>query len=421
LLTTAVITLVRARSLRRRADVSDRAAALVLVGRFTDELLHGAIAVLTPTFRSTFGLSVVAISALDQVLAWVALPVEPVAALLSDVRSRRVLLSCGAAAVALAVVAAGLAQGFPALLVAFALYGLGSGPLAHTADVVVVEAFPDDVERAYARATALDTVGALLAPASVATALAVGVSWRAVLVGLGLGALAYSVALARTPFPPPSPATRADASGDGPHEQEAPDGSPAGGVRTLATNLRAAVTDRRARPWLLCLLWLDVMEATGVVRALWLADDVGLGQAGLAAYVVGEQVVALAALLWLDRRPPAPGGAGRLLALASAGIIGLHPLWLVAPGVAGRVLVGVPLAFLTALLWPVARARALASVPGRAGAMTAATTLFGALPLTLAAGAAATAFGLVPTLLSFTLVGAGGLLLAARATSAAGT
>jgi hypothetical protein len=44
-----------------------------------------------------------------------------------------------------------------------------------------------------------------------------------------------------------------------------------------------------------------------------------------------------------------------------------------------------------------------------------------ALPLTLAAGAAATAFGLVPTLLSFTLVGAGGLLLAARATTAAGT
>ena len=406
MLTTTVITLVRARSLRRRDDVSDRAAALVLVARFTDELLSGALTVLTPTFRSTFGLSVVAVSALEQVLSWVALPVEPVAALLSDVRSRRVLLSFGATAVALSLLAAGLAQGFGGLLVAFAIYGLGSGPLAHTADVVLVEAFPDDVERAYARATAIDTVGALLAPASVGAAVALGVSWRVVLVGLGLGALAYALALARTPFPRPSPAAGAGER----------DGRPPGGLRHLTANLRATVADRRARPWLLCLLWLDVLEAPGVVRALWLADDVGLGQAGLAAYVVGEQVVALVALLWLDRRAQPPAPPGRLLVTACAGIVVLHPLWLVAPGVVGRLLVGVPLAFLTALLWPVARSRALASVPGRAGAVTAVTTLVGALPLTLAAGAAAATFGLVPTLLAFTLVGAGGLLLAARAT-----
>jgi MFS family permease len=309
---------------------------------------------------------------------------------------------------------AGLAQGFAGLLVAFAIYGLGSGPLAHTADVVLVEAFPDDVERAYARATAIDTVGALLAPAAVAAAVALGVSWRVVLVGLGLGALAYALALARTAFPPPSPAAADHAAGAGERDLRPP-----GGLRHLAGNLRATVADRRARPWLLCLLWLDVLEAPGVVRALWLADDVGLGQAGLAAYVVGEQVVALVALLWLDRRAQPSASPGRLLVTACAGIVVLHPLWLVAPGVVGRLLVGVPLAFLTALLWPVARSRALASVPGRAGAVTAVTTLVGALPLTLAAGAAAAAFGLVPTLLTFTLLGAGGLLLAARATMGA--
>ena len=126
MLTTTVMTMVRARSLRRRDDVPDRAAALVLVARFTDELLSGALTVLTPTFRSTFGLSVVAVSALEQVLSWVALPVEPVAALLSDVRSRRVLLSFGATAVSLSLLVAGLAQGFAGLLVAFAVYGLGS-------------------------------------------------------------------------------------------------------------------------------------------------------------------------------------------------------------------------------------------------------------------------------------------------------
>jgi hypothetical protein len=215
------------------------------------------------------------------------------------------------------------------------------------------------VERAYARATAIDTMGALLAPATVAAALALGVSWRVVLVGLGLGALAYAVALGRTPFPPPSPTSGHPPSGDGVEGSEEPEGRADGGLRHLAGNLRAVVVDRRARPWLLCLLWLDVLEATGVVRALWLADDVGLGQAGLAAYVVGEQVVALAALLWLDRRAQVSAGPGRLLVSASAGTIGLHPLWLVAPG-SPDASWSRAAAFLTPSCGPSLRARALA-------------------------------------------------------------
>ena len=52
----------------RSPDVSDRALGLSFSGRFVDEVLAGAWSALTPTFRSHFGLSLVQLGLLDQVL-----------------------------------------------------------------------------------------------------------------------------------------------------------------------------------------------------------------------------------------------------------------------------------------------------------------------------------------------------------------
>ena len=122
--------------------VSDRAKLLVFSARFTDELLSGAWTVLMPTFRAAFGLSLVGVGVLAQGLNWVALTVEPVTTTLIDISSRRRLIGFGAAALAVSLALMGSAQSFWWLLGGFVVYGVGSGPLAHTADVVVVEAFP---------------------------------------------------------------------------------------------------------------------------------------------------------------------------------------------------------------------------------------------------------------------------------------
>lgn len=70
----------------RSPNVSDR--ALGLSGRFVDELLSGTWSALTLTFRNHFGLSLVQVGLLDQVLNWVALVIEPPASLLIDAWSR---------------------------------------------------------------------------------------------------------------------------------------------------------------------------------------------------------------------------------------------------------------------------------------------------------------------------------------------
>jgi MFS family permease len=373
---TAFVRVAQLERLERAGAVSDRAVALVFLARFVDEILSGAWTVLAPTFRRAFGLSLVQVGLLTQVVEWVALVVEPPAATLIDLRSRRALISFGGICVGVSTLLMGVAPTYASLLAAFAVYGFGSGPLAHTADVVIVEEFAGDADRAYARATFLDTVGALAGPGLVALVAITGLGWEALLVILGAGAIAYATALGATRFPPP------------PHARH--ESGPL--LRAMATNVRKAVSTPASRRALLFLLFFDVFESAFVLKYVWLAEAVGMRQSGAALYAVGEQVIALGAIVVLDRvlkvRSPTS-----ILRFASALLVVIPGVWVAAPGIAGRVAIGTLLAAVQALVWPVAKSRALAAAPGVAGAVTAVTTLYAALPLALIQAQLAQSFG----------------------------
>ncbi|MGH9276940.1 MAG: MFS transporter [Acidimicrobiales bacterium] len=359
---------------------------LAFAARFTDEVLYGAVDVLLPTFRRVFGLSLVQLGFLAQVLEWVALAIEPPTAALVDLRSRRRLMSFGALAMAAAMLTAAGATGYGVLLAAFALYGLGSGPLVNTADVVVVESFPADPERAYSRATFADTVGALLGPAAIALTTAAGVSWRVTLGVLGGGALAYAVVLAKTRMPGPP----------GVHDREGGRGlrgRNAAVVANVVANIRDVLRDRSARRALTVLLCFDVFEAAFVLKYVWLNESVGLSEPWVAAYAAAEQAVSLVALVALDRWL-ARRDAGHLLRVAAAALVVLPVAWVAAPGVAGTIAVGIPLAVAHTFVWPLAKARALTAVPSLAGATQAVTTLFPIIPLALLEAGLAAASGI---------------------------
>lgn len=353
-----------------------RAHHLALTGRFTDELGSGTFEVLGPTFLRVFGLDVVGLAVLNQLLFWVAFVVEPFASLLIDVRSRRILLVWGSTAIAAALLVMSTATGYAALLIGFALYGVGSGPLAHTADVVLVEGAADEAERTFTRATVLDTLGALLAPAMIAAASVADLSWRVPLAVAGGVAAVYAIVASVTRFPAPSAAHRTTTM-----------------LADMRGNLRVVLADAGARRWLAFAAVLELVEAERVLRYVWLAEDVGLGQAGAAAYAVGEHLVGLIALILLERRQRRQErqvSLGLVCAMGGA----LYILWLLAPGPVGKVVVGVPLAVVAAWVWPIARARTLQSVPGRAGAVSALTALTALLPGALIVGLLAGAVGL---------------------------
>jgi len=362
----ALVRLTRLDRLERRAGVDDRAVAVAYTARFVDEVLSGMWTVLAPTFRRVFGLSLFQVGLLFQAVEWVALVVEPVAASTIDHSPRRRLVAGGAAAVTASVAVMAAAPTYAVLLLGFAAYALGSGPLCHTADVIVLEAFPSEPERAYSRATILDTVGGLLGPAIVSAVLFVGWSWRwALVVGCAIGCV-HAWAASRATFPAP-PRSR--------HEGQSL-------LRAFWSGARSAVAHAEIRRALLVLLAFDLFEAAFVLKYVWLHDDVGLSEPQVALWAALEQGVDIVALVvldrWLGRR------SGRVILRVSALVLAVLPVaWVLAPGVGGKIVVGVPLAFAWTMIWPLAKSQSLTVEPSLAGATQAVSTLFPVLPLTL--------------------------------------
>jgi MFS transporter, FSR family, fosmidomycin resistance protein len=380
-------------SLGRQDGLDDRATVLTLFARFTDELASGLLVVLMPTFQTRLGLSVTQIGWLWQVLFSVAAVVEPIAGAAIDLIRRRPLLVWGALGWGAALLLAAGAPSFGWLLAAFALIGLASGPLAHTADVVLVEAHPEAVERIAGRSTVLDTGGALLAPVSVAIAAWAGVDERILLVVSGAAVVGYGVLLATSVFPPP-PGRR--------------DGESVAGQ--IAANVKAVVGDRTARLWLAALLVQEVLGLSELFEPVWLRDEVGASQALVAVHVAVGMAASLLALLALDRLLARHGSLPVLVA-ACVGTAVLYPAWLLAPGIALKLLLVIPRNAVMAPLWPILRSRSLAAIPGAAGTTSALYSLLGLVPLQVAFGWAASRVGLTGTMLVVHLAGTAALAM----------
>jgi MFS family permease len=279
-------------------------------------------------------------------------------------------MAFGSIAVGASIVVIGLAPTFLVLLVGFGLYGLGSGPMAHSGDVVLVESHPEAPDRIFARSTLVDSVGALLGPLLVSATVWLDLSWRWLLVGLGISSFAYAVVILRTRLP--LPAGRAGAAQDGL-------------LQTVRQNIRGVWRSRQARWWLGFLFVFGILETPHRFRTVWLADEVGMSQALIGLYVALELGAGMVGLLLLDRWRQTTS-ARRILLLASAGVAVLYPAWLLVPGIWPRFVLAVPLELLFAVFWPIGKAQSLASVPGSAGVTTAVHSLFGLVPFALLFG-----------------------------------
>ncbi len=369
------------RALPRGDTLDDRATVLTLFARFTDELCSGLLIVLMPTLRARLGLSVQQVGWCFQALFSVAAVVEPLNGAAIDLVRRRPLLVAGAAGWGAALLLAAGAPGFGWLLAAFALVGVASGPLGHTADVVLIEGHPTAEERISSRSTILDTTGALLAPSAVALTGWAGVDERLLLAVAGAGVLGYAVSLAGTVVPAPAPRTN--------------------GTRTSGqawANVREVLADPRARRWIGALLLIDVLDVPEAFEPVWLSDVVGAAQPLVAVHVAAGMVSSLVALVVLDRWL-ADHDATPVLMACCVAIVVLYPTWLLVPGFVAKLVLVVVRDAAQAPLWPIVHARALAAVPGRGGTVSALTALLGILPLHAGLGWVAQRAGLTSAML----------------------
>lgn len=383
-------------ALPRRSEVTDRATVLALFGRFTDEVCSGLLIVLMPTLRLRFGLSVQQVGWCFQALSSVAALADPISGAAIDVVRRRPLLVWGAAGWGGALLLAGGAHHYGWLLAAFALAGAASGPLAQTADVVLVETHPDAVERIASRSTWLDTIGALLAPVAVTLGARAGTDARILLASAGLGAVFHALLLAGTAIP--RPALR-------------PDGTTA--LAGAVGNVREVLIDPHARRWLGAAALFELLDPLEMFEPVWLSSTTGASQAFVGVHLTVGLVASLVGLSFLDRWLAAHDAGPVLVAACLASLV-LYPAWFLVPGIAAKLVMVIPREIAMAPLWPILRSRALAALPGKAGTTAALTALLGLVPINAVVGWVAARIGLTPTLLTLTITGLSGLLAVLR-------
>jgi MFS family permease len=287
-------------------------------------------------------------------------------------------MAWGAAGIGLATAVIGAAPTFGMLLLGFAIYGLASGPLAHTADVVMVEAYPDDASRIYTRSTLIDNIGALLAPLLVTVTIWLNLSWRWLMIALGFSSIIYAILILRTRFPRPI------------NDQEN-EGQSMG--QLMRKNIKLVLSNRTAVLWLLFLFVHEFAETPYQFTSIWLREQAGMSQALVGLYIVVELAVGIVSLLYLDRWL-ARSSQRQIIRTACLGVLILYPAWLFLPGILTRFVLALPLNFLLTVFWPIGKSQSLASVPGNAGAVSAIHSMVALVPLSLFFGLLAEAITL---------------------------
>jgi MFS transporter, FSR family, fosmidomycin resistance protein len=327
-----------------------------------------------PLIRSDLGLSYAAIGLLIAVPNLAGSLIEPLFGILGDAGHRRRVIVSGGAVFALALAIAWTANGFTALLVAFAILGPASGAFVSLSQASFMDIDPAARERNMARWVLAGSVGVVVGPLLLAGAVAIGLGWREAFLGCAIGTIPLVLLVARVRD------GRASAA-------------------SVAESFRTALGAFRRRE---VLRWLGVLELTDLLGdvllgfvALYFVDVAGAtpATAGLAVAVLGVAGLAGDGLLLLILRRMR---GDTWLRLGAVAMLVAYPAFLLAPSIPAKLALLVALAVLRAGWYALPKARLfdhLDSASGAAIAVSDVSGLVGSL-LPLGLGALAQRLGL---------------------------
>lgn len=351
---------------RARPAVAGLLAALAI--EFADELVDGTKSAAMPLIKHDLALTYFQVGLLAAVPLLLGSVLEaPVGVLAGTGRRRRWFILAGGLVFVAAVLGAGLAPSFAALLAALVIFFPASGTFVSLTQSAIMDADPDRRAHYMARWTLAGSAGDVAGPLLVVAVLAAGGGWRLAFVLVSaVAAVSWLMSAASGPAQSggdgraglAGPA-RADSDGDG-HVEPGADG------RWPGLRAAARITARAgAVRWLVLLevsdLLLDVfsaflalylvavVHASPAVAALGVAVRLGAGLAG--------DAVLIPLLERLDSR--------RVLRVSVVATGLLFPAFLLVPGLGPKLAVLAVLSVATAPWYPVLKAELFASLPGR--------------------------------------------------------
>lgn len=334
-----------------------------------DELFTGFEALGIPLMRERLSLSPAEVLWLLGLSTIISMILEPLAALLSDIGSKRVWILVSMPCMALGYFLLGLAHDFWLALIALCILNTGGKLAIGLSQAALIDLAPQESTQAMTRWTLLGGVGDLLAPLLVPTMIGLAFGWTVLCWGAALLWLLASLVLSTQRF---------GGRNIQPQKQESK------GV-TLMENLREALTDPVMIRWaVLSLVPSMVDEVFQSVITLYLHDVLHTSNVMISLLLSCAMVSSLLSLLILDRwrieQHVAPAHLLRWLAfLVLAGFLLLltqQTLWLV-----GLALVLINMG--AAGWYPISKAQAYARFPGRSGTVRAITSLGAPLEMSL--------------------------------------
>jgi FSR family fosmidomycin resistance protein-like MFS transporter len=360
--------------------------AAALAAELVDELVDGAKSASVPLIQQTLHLTLAQVGLLASVPLLLGSLLElPLGILAGTGRRRRLAVLAGGALFILTLAGAAAARSFAGLLTAFVIFFPASGAFVSLTQSGLMDSDPARRARHMARWELAGSAGAVAGPFVVIAVLAAGGGWRSAYLVLAAAAAVAWVAVARNPPP---------LTGSG--EQAGP--GAAATARGVLAALRNAGVARCLILLQVCDLLLDVL--TGFV-ALYLVD-VGRAtpaQAALGVAVrLGAGLAGDAALVWAIER----AGAVSLLRASAVAAALLYPAFLIAPGIAAKLVLLGCVSAVTAPWYPVLQAELYECLPGRSGI---AVSLSSAAALAGGAGPLAVGFAAQHVGLAWALAG----------------
>lgn len=346
-----------------------------------DEIVDGLTGAAWPLIRTDLDLNYAEIGLALTIPRIVAQLVEPPIGLLGDIWHRFALIALGGLAFATSLLLVAGADGFVALVLAWSLFYPASGTFVGLSQASLVDARPDDEERAMVAWTVAGSLGVAIGPILLAGALAAGAGWRDAFALLAAAALVGTgAAFALRP-------RGAQVNGD-----DAPTPTMLEALRTAWTHAKRAATLR----WLALLAAVDLLLEVFVgFLALYLVDEAGASP-GLAA--VGMTIWTIAALAgeaFLLRTLSRGDGVARVRRSAFFVVAGLVA-FLVIDDLAVKLALVALLAVSSAGWYSILIARFYRELDGQTGTAMAVASVFGPIQALVPAalGAVAEMWGL---------------------------
>jgi MFS transporter, FSR family, fosmidomycin resistance protein len=330
---------------------------IYLLIELLDELVFGAVSALMPVLQEDFQLNYIQIGILLSVPGYISIFIEPVLGILSNICQRRRLILGGGIFFAATLILVAVSNSFEMLLFAFIIFFPASGAFVSISQAALMDEQPQRREQNMARWTFAGSLGVVLGPLALGTALHLGLGWR----GLQLVFAAISLAVLLLAFRHIHPPRI------NPEDQE-PGLSPATFLKGLKSALQALRRPNVLR-YMLLLEFADLMlDILLAFLALYFVDVVGVSpQIAVVAVAIWAAVGLLGDFLLIPLLERVSG----LTYLRFSVIVTLilFPAFLLAPGLIFKLILIGLLGLFNAGWYAILKAELYKTIPDQSGTM----------------------------------------------------